>query len=560
MTFFRLKRFLTISTLLLCVLTSQTLANVTYFTNANGYTLRTNTEDKYALVRFSEMLIKDDKVVGIGNGLNAPEGAQVIDVKQRTILPGIIDAHGHLLGLGENLTQANLREASSEMDAVKLVKDFIGSVSIGDGWIIGRGWNQENWHNKQFPSKDSLDKAFPNQAVWLTRVDGHAAWANSKALKIAGITELTVSPEGGDIIHGKDGKPTGILIDNAMALVEHFIPKLDNKQLHLQLNTAFDHLLSLGITSMHDAGISEQVRDFYVEQSTDKALRVRIYAMLAATDPALDKMLSEGYISDKQDFLSIRSVKAYGDGALGSRGAALLAPYKDAPENSGLLVTKQAQLPGLFEQVISQDFQLNFHAIGDRANRLALIHFGEAFKQYPGNPMRHRIEHAQVIALDDIPKLKSLNVIPSMQPTHATSDKNMAEDRLGKQRLKGAYAWRTLLDQGSRIAFGSDFPVEKANPFHGLHAAVTRQDANNDPEGGWIPEESVSITEAFAGFTIDAAYAAFQEDILGTLDTNKKADFIIVDRDIFTVPAAEIRDTRVLQTWVNGKLAYSFEE
>jgi predicted amidohydrolase YtcJ len=242
---------------------------------------------------------------------------------------------------------------------------------------------------------------------------------------------------------------------------------------------------------------------------------------------------------------------------LGSRGAALLEPYSDDKDNHGLLVTPEEQLPILFSNVLGSGFQLNFHAIGDRANRLALQQFANTFKMIPNNTKRHRIEHAQVIAVEDIPMFKELDVIPSMQPTHATSDMNMAEDRIGKQRLKGAYAWRTFLEQGSKIAFGSDFPVELANAFHGLHAAVTRQSGQNEPEKGWIPEEKVDLQQALRGFTLDAAYAAFQEEELGTIEAGKRADFIFIDRDIFTIPSSQIRDTTVLQTWINGKQAYA---
>jgi predicted amidohydrolase YtcJ len=530
-------------------------SKTTHFVNINGYTLN----QKGELVTFEELIIKDDKIIDIGRELTASADAQRIDIKGDTVIPGIIDAHGHLLGLGENLTKVDLRYAEDESHAVKLIQAFVSRDVQTDQqqWIIGRGWNQVTWPTKTFPSRQSLDKAFPNTPVFLSRVDGHAAWVNSKALALAGIDASTSSPSGGEIAKDADGNPTGLLIDNAMYLVEKHIPLPTLADKKKQLDVAQGHLLSLGITSMHDAGVSKEVRDFYLQQAAAGELNVRIYAMLSATDPNISEMLDDGFIQDDQRFLSIRSVKAYGDGALGSRGAALLAPYSDDPDNSGLLVTPKAALPALFEQVISKDFQLNFHAIGDRANRLALEHFALAFKQYPKNSARHRIEHAQVVAVEDIPLFKKFDVIPSMQPTHATSDMNMAEDRLGRERLKGAYAWQTFLKQGSRIAFGSDFPVELANPFHGLHAAVARQDGQMQPTGGWIPEQAVTLQQALRGFTLDAAYAAFQEDLLGTLNIGKKADFVVLDRDIFNVPSAEIRSTQVKQTWVNGKLVYS---
>jgi hypothetical protein len=524
-----------------------------YFTNVNGYTL--NAEGQ--LQQFSELYVVDDKVSAIGDDLSVESSVSPVDMQQAVMLPGLIDAHGHILGLGENLIQVDLRGSASEEEAVARIKAHISANGAQEnGWIIGRGWNQVLWPNQQFPSKSSLDSSFPDTPVMLSRVDGHADWVNTKALKLAGIDTNTRSPAGGEIVKDETGQPTGLLIDNASHLVNAVVPAATTRDLLKRLNLASKHLLSLGITSAHDAGINQQVKNLYVGQAQSKAMELRIYAMLSATDPNIEAMLKQGHYSDDQGYLSIRSVKAYGDGALGSRGAALLAPYSDDPHNSGLLVTPEESLPMLFNTVIAANFQLNFHAIGDRANRLALLQFDKTFENFPQNTQRHRIEHAQVIAPKDIPLFIEFGIIPSMQPTHATSDMNMAEDRLGKERLKGAYAWQTFLQQGSRIAFGSDFPVELANPFHGLHAAITRQDANDNPESGWIAEESVSREQAFRGFTLDAAYAGFQDNMIGSLETGKKADFIIVDRDIFAVDAALIRDTQVEQTWVNGKRVY----
>ena len=524
-----------------------------FFTNVTGYTLNSQGE----LLEFSSIHIKDDKVARVGSQLKKPKSVAAIDMKGAVMLPGIIDAHGHILGLGGNLIEVDLRGTTSEKEAVARIKAHVSAEGIQDnGWIIGRGWNQVLWPNQQFPTKASLDKAFPDTPVMLSRIDGHADWVNSKALEIANINQHTSSPSGGEIIKDDKGLPTGLLIDNASNLINAHIPKATTQDLVKRLNFATDHLLSLGITSAHDAGISEQVRDMYIEQAESDALRLRIYAMISATDPNIEAMLKQGHYGDEQGYLSIRSVKAYGDGALGSRGAALLAPYSDDPHNSGLLVTPEENLPTLFNTIIGAGFQLNFHAIGDRANRLALLQFAKTFETFSENTQRHRIEHAQVIAPEDIPLFKEYGIIPSMQPTHATSDMNMAEDRLGKARLKGAYAWQTFLKQGSPIAFGSDFPVELANPFHGLHAAITRQDANQQPENGWINQESVSRKQALRGFTLDAAYSGFQEHMIGSLEVGKKADFIIIDRDIFAIEPSLIRDTRVLQTWVNGKRAY----
>jgi hypothetical protein len=550
-----------LSITLVLTLTSTSVSSLTFIDNVKGYTL--NQQGK--LITFTNIAFEDEFIIGMD--LTQEPGGIVtkIDGRGRVMLPGLIDAHGHILGLGQNLLEIDLRGSPNEDDSVKRVLEFVSANSLstktskkeGTKWLIGRGWNQVLWPTKAFPNKASLDAAIKDRPVVLSRVDGHAVWVNSAALKLAGIDANTPSPAGGEIVKDKVGQPTGVLIDNAEYLVTKLIPKADVEQLSAQLNAASEHLLSLGITSVHDAGISKQVYEFYQRQAQTGQLMFRIYAMIAATDPQINDMLTKGHINTADDMLSIRSVKAYGDGALGSRGAALIKPYSDDKDNHGLLVTPQESLPSLFSQVLAANFQLNFHAIGDRANRLALQQFAKTFKIYPENTERHRIEHAQVVAVEDIPLFKELGIIPSMQPTHATSDMNMAEDRIGKVRLKGAYAWKTFLEQGSRVAFGSDFPVELANAFHGLHAAVTRQTPENEPKMGWIPEEKVSIEDALRGFTLDAAYAAFQDDKLGTLEIGKRADFIFIDRDIFKRPASDIRDTQVLETWINGQQVFS---
>lgn len=554
---FAAKLILTTSSLLLASLIGAqlSLANTKY-TNLNGYSLN----EKGELVSFSQFVVDNDLIVAVGDAADSMTTDTVIDLKGKTVLPGLIDAHGHILGLGANLLEVDLRGSTSEEEAAQRVLTYVSQHKGNQdnkSWIIGRGWNQVLWDSKAFPTKASLDKLLPDTPIWLSRVDGHAGWGNSKALALAGISADTISPSGGEIIKDNQGQPTGVLIDNAEYLVTKVIPQANKAQLVEQLQTSMQHLVSLGITSAHDAGISQEVRDLYIEKAQENALIVRIYAMLAATDPNIEQMLAKGHVADQQGFLSIRSVKAYGDGALGSRGAALLAPYSDDPDNVGLLVTPQETLPQLFNKVIGANFQLNFHAIGDRANRLALQQFAASFDNFPENQERHRIEHAQVVAVEDIPLFKKYGIIPSMQPTHATSDMNMAEDRIGKQRLKGAYAWQTFLQQGSPIAFGSDFPVELANPFHGLHAAITRQNALQEPQKGWIPEEKVTRIQALKGFTIDAAYSGYQESLIGSIEPGKKADFIVIDKDYFEIDESEIRDIEVIQTFVNGKAVYS---
>lgn len=538
---------------LLSLMSTQLIA-ATLIDNITGYTLT----QKGELISFKQLLIDNGKVLAL-DPKTTPSDTTRVDGRGKYLLPGLIDAHGHLMGLGDNLLLVDLRDATSEQDAAKKVAAY-AFAHPDQTWISGQGWNQELWPDRAFPSAASLDKTLGSRPAWLTRVDAHAGWANSVALKLAGIDENTPDPVGGKIVRRPDGKPSGVLIDNAMSLVTDIMPQANAEQYAQQLEAAGNHLLSLGVTSMHDAGIEHRLYDFYLKRAAEGTLPIRIYAMISATDPLLADMLSNGYVNSKDDFLSIRSVKAYGDGALGSRGAALLAPYSDAPHQSGLMLTQPEDFASLFTQVISAGFQLNFHAIGDRANHLALAQFEETFKSIGGKALRNRIEHAQVIAPEDLPKFAELGVLPSMQPTHATSDKNMAESRIGKARMKGAYAWQTLLKSGIALPLGSDFPVELANPFYGIHAAVTRQDRNNQPVKGWYPEEALTREQAFRGFTLDAAYAGHQEDKIGTLTPGKWADFILVDKDMFTIPEQDLWKITVLQTWVAGNKVYSATE
>jgi predicted amidohydrolase YtcJ len=538
----------------LFVINTLVFAAPSHIGNVKGYTLNNAGE----LISFSNMVFDAGKVVAIGAeelGQKYPN-ATFIDGENKVMLPGLIDAHGHVMGLGETLLQVDLRESKSALDAAKMVQAY-AKTQQDLAWVTGRGWNQVLWPGKAYPTASLLDEYVNNKPVMLSRVDGHASWVNSKALEIAGITKDTLDPPGGKIVRDEQGNPTGVLIDNAESLMLKHLPKTSDAKLTAQLNAAGEHLLSEGITSVHDAGIDKVVYNYYKKRVAEHSLPVRIYPMIAATSADLRQLLETGHVQDQYDWLSIRSVKAYGDGALGSRGAALLQPYSDAQDNTGLLVTREQDLKPLFDLVLGKGFQLNFHAIGDRANRLALDQFADSFERMGGKSLRNRVEHAQVVNVDDIPRFKALNIIPAMQPTHATSDMNMAKDRVGAARLKGAYAWQTFLKQGSPVAFGSDFPVELSNPFFGLHAAVTRQDRNNSPDSGWIPSEAVTLKQAFRGFTLDAAYAAHQEHILGGLTEGKWADFILIDQDVFTTSPQNIWKTQVLETWIAGEKRFT---
>ena len=534
---------------------SAALADTVLVHNIKGYGFNADRE----LVPFTVLAFDDasGKVLARGDKalLQQYADARKLDGAGKTMLPGLIDGHGHMLGLGEYLNQADLRGISSEQATVAEVARFAATVPQAP-WVIGRGWNQVLWDDKQFPDKSLLDEAVTERPVWLVRIDAHAGWANSKALAAAGISKDTLDPPGGEIIRDAQGNPTGVLIDNAMQLVQRRIPAptSDDKTAALQL--AFDHLLALGITSVHDAGVNTGLADIYQQLAETSQLPLRLYAMLSAKDPELGRWLEQGIVDDPQDWLDIRSVKIYGDGALGSRGAALLADYSDQPGQTGLLVTQPDALTQIMQLTMNAGFQANVHAIGDRANRLALDRFELLATSEQRLAGRHRIEHAQIVAPNDIPRFKALHVLPSMQAVHATSDKNMAGDRLGVARLRGAYAWRSFVDQGSIIVGGSDFPVELANPFHGLHASVTRQDQQNQPVGGWLPEQRLTLTEALRSFTVDAAYGAFQEDTLGTLAPGSWADFVLIDQDIFNIEPSQIWQVLPEQTWVHGQLRY----
>ncbi len=527
-------------------------ANTTVVHNINGYT-PTNNGD---LANFQTLVFKDGRVINRGNEslVSSYPDATVIDGQGKVLLPGLIDAHGHIIGLGQNLMRLDLRDTTSIEEIGEKLKAF-ASQSDQD-WIIGRGWNQENWPVKEFASAKDLDKYVSNKPVVLSRIDGHAVWVNTKAMELAGLKADAKSPAGGEIIRHEDGSPTGVFIDKAENLITSAIPKTSMKSLSSALDKAGEHLLSLGITSAHDAGIDKDTWQLYKDRAENHTLPIRIYAMLSAADPQLESMLKAGKVHDNQDMLSIRSVKVYADGALGSRGAALLADYADRKGHKGLMLENQEQLQEIYKLCFTHGFAAHTHAIGDRANREVLDAYEAVFKSTGGKLLRNRIEHAQIVEPSDIGRFKELKIIPSMQPVHATSDMHMAEQRLTDNQLQGAYAWQTFLAQGSKVAAGSDFPVELANPFHGLYSAITRQDHQGQPEAGWRPEELLTREQALRAFTLDAAYSAQQEFKLGSLEKGKWADFILVDTDIISAPVQDIWQTQVLQTWLGGTKRY----
>ncbi|WP_377112039.1 amidohydrolase [Pseudoalteromonas sp. M58] len=540
----------------LCALSSVAIAQTKVIYNANGYTPLYKGKMRHGEVNtFTTLVIKDGKVVKTGPDSlkNSFPGATLIDANGKTLLPGLIDAHGHVIGLGENLSQLDVRGAKSVDEITAKLNEFAKGK---EGWIIGRGWNQELWSDTRFPTAADLDKVVSDRPVILSRVDSHAIWVNSKALELANINADTPAPAGGEIIKDEFGKPTGIFIDKAEILVTQHMPATSAQSVSNALDAAGKHLLSLGITSTHDAGIDKTTWQVYKQRAELGTLPLRIVAMLSAASPDLNMMLKAGRYQDAQDFLSIRSVKIYADGALGSRGAALIEEYADRANHFGLMLETQQKLEQLFTLTFKSGFSANTHAIGDRANKIVLDAYQNVFKQTGGILLRNRMEHAQIVSPEDIPRFKTLKIIPSMQPVHATSDMHMAEQRLTDKQLQGAYAWQTFLEQGSTIAAGSDYPVELANPFDGLYSAITRMDHNQLPENGWRASEVLSREDALRAFTLGGAYAAHQEFKLGSLEQGKWADFILVDQDYFKVPIEQLYKTQVLQTWIAGTLRY----
>lgn len=522
--------------------------------NANGYTL----DGSGKLLRFKGLLIDDagrvERLLTDGEAPALGGDDFTVDAGGRTLLPGLIDAHGHVMGLGFQALRVDLSDSKSLDEALAKVRAY-AAANPQARWIVGRGWNQVSWGLGRFPSAAELDRAVPDRPVWLSRVDGHAGWANSKALQAAGITAKTADPSGGRIERGPDGRPSGVLVDAAMVLVDKHVPPPTPAEAEAALEQALGLMVSVGLTGVHDAGVEPEAWALYRRFAEEGRLTARIYGMAAGAE-ALDRIAPDGAIGwSFGDRLAMRAVKLYADGALGSRGAALKAPYSDDPHNKGLRFLDDAALRALVGRIAGRGFQVNVHAIGDAANSQVLNSFA-ALDAASRERLRHRIEHAQVVDPAELPRFAQLRVIASVQPTHATSDKAMAEDRIGPQRLTGAYAWRTLLQSGARIAAGSDFPVEPASPFFGLHAAVTRQDRDGNPPGGWHAEQAMTRTEALAGFTTDAAFAGHAEDLVGTLEPGKWADFILVDRDIFAVAPGEIWKTQVQETWLAGKRVY----
>ncbi|WP_281847689.1 amidohydrolase [Olleya namhaensis] len=513
----------------------------TIITNANVYTVDANFSNAEAFA------IKDGKFVAVGKAAdikNKYKAKALIDVAGQTVLPGFIDAHCHFYGLGLNQLQVNLRDTKSYDDVISKVVEF--QKKKPSKFIIGRGWDQNDWEVKTYPTKAELDKLFPNIPVALTRIDGHAMICNQAALDLAKITESTIA-EGGEILK-ENGKLTGVLIDNPMELVEAVFPEPTKQQQIDALLEAQKICTDLGLTTVSDAGLDKQVIELIDSLQQAGTLDMRIYAMISNREANLDYYLNKGKI--KTDRLNVQSVKVYADGALGSRGAALKQDYSDQHDHFGALVIGVEAYKDLAKRIEKAGYQMNTHAIGDSANRFVLQTYAKTLESESNR--RWRVEHAQVITDNDFEYFKNENIIPSIQPTHATSDMYWAEDRLGKDRIKGAYAYKTLLEKSGRVALGTDFPVERVSPFLTFYAAVSRQDTKQYPEGGFNKENGLTREETLKGMTIWAAYSNFEDTEKGSIEVGKYADFIILGDNIMTIDQKEIPNIKVKETYING--------
>jgi predicted amidohydrolase YtcJ len=500
------------------------------------------------------MAVRGGLIVAVGNDVSKLIGpaTKVIDAKGATVLPGLIDSHGHVEGLGSFLENLDFRGVTSEKEIANKVREAAKTAKPGE-WILGRAWDQNLFATKQFPTADSISEAAPNNPVSLTRVDGHAAWVNKKAMEMADLNAATKDPDGGRILRDANGRPTGVLIDRARGMVDRKIPAATADQVERRILRALQECARLGITSVHDAGVGAEGIDAYHALAKAGKLPIRSYVMLGGgPGPLLDSWFAKG--PEIGNYLTIRSIKLVADGALGSRGAAMLEPYSDDPGNKGLLITKQDVIRAVAAKAVTRGFQVNTHAIGDAANRAALDAYGEVLKG--ANDKRFRIEHAQIIAPGDFVKFKNYSVLASMQATHATSDMPWAATRIGNERIKGAYAWQTLIKLGVHLPNGSDFPVESPNPMFGLYSSITRQDQKGMPAGGWFPDQKMTREETLRSWTIEGAYAAFEETHKGSLEPGKLADFIMLSGDVMTMPESEIWKTKVSLTVVGGKIVH----
>ena len=550
------------------------------FYNGKIYSL----DDKNSV--YEAVAVKNGIIYDLGSSeelLKKYSHTEKIDLKGAIVFPGFIDAHGHITGYGDNLLQIDLVGTNSQEEIANLVKQKANQMKEGE-WILGVGWDQNDWEDKSWPSHEILDKASPKNPVALTRIDGHALWVNKKALELAGIDKNTPDPDGGEIKKDKNGNPTGLLIDNAMNLVYKVIPPPTDEELEKTILVSTNNLVKYGITSVHDMGVGERTIKIYKKLADEGKLPIRVHVYVDGIGETWNKYLI-GYANN---FVNVDGIKLFVDGAMGSRGALMTEPYQDDPKNFGLMLLSEEQIYNVAKDAIQKGLQVATHAIGDSGNFIVIKAYEKAFEELKPVDPRFRIEHVQVINPNDVKRLARLKIIPSMQPVHATSDMPWAEARLGPERVKWSYAYKSVLNETKMIAGGSDFPVENPSVLEGIYAAVTRQDKNGHPknaddvlklvkekkwviskegikdpknfENGWYPDQKLTIDEAIKCFTKWAAYAVFEENKKGTIEIGKWADFTILDKDLYNIPPDEILNTNVLMTVVNGKIVYKKEE
>lgn len=521
--------------------------------NARVYTVDTAHPDAQAIAVGGDRLL----AVGTNAEIQALRGprTQVIDAGGRAVIPGLHDAHGHVLGLGQGLQQLDLRGTTSAQAVVDAVRAKAGQTPQGQ-WIQGRGWDQNDWAVATWPTAAQLDAAAPDHPVYLSRVDGHAAWVNTAAMRVARLTSAVGDPDGGRVLRTADGTPTGVLVDTAQRLVSRHIAAPDRTARRQHLRLADDMAARLGLTMVHDAGVAWDDAVMYRAVADEGTLKTRLYVMLRPPGPG--ETLPPPLIGHAGHLLTVRAVKLVADGALGSRGAALHAPYSDEPGTRGLLVTSPEQLHAQALASVKAGYQPCIHAIGDRANTAVLDLFERLQREVPGSrALRMRNEHAQILRASDIPRFAALDVIASIQATHATSDMPWVADRLGAERTRaGAYMWQALRRSGARLANGSDFPVEEPNPMLGFYAAITRQDRARQPPGGWMPDQRLSRAEALHSFTAGAAFAAHMEQDLGTLRPGALADLLVLSDDIMQVAPERILTAHPVVTIRGGRVTF----
>jgi hypothetical protein len=489
----------------------------------------------------------------------AGDATRRIDAGGGMVLPGLIDAHGHIASLGSQIASLDLRGVASLDEVTRRVRDRAAQLSPGE-WVTGGGWDQNLWPGEQFPDHRPLTEAAPDRPVWLSRIDGHAMWANRKAMDLAGISRATPDPSGGEIVRDAKGDPTGIFVDNASELIGRVVPPPSRDRLKSSILLALQRCAAAGLTEVHDAGVSAEEVAAYKEMADAGQLPLRVYLMWSGmgmgSAAALDQALAEPQLVNHKDRVTLRSVKLMIDGAMGSRGAVFFADYDDDQGNRGLFVMQPEAVEEYARVALKRGYQVNTHAIGDRGIRLTLDAYEKALAAHPSPDPRPRIEHLQCIAKDDVPRLKSLGVIASMQPSHATSDMYWADERVGTERGQGLYAWRWVIESGALIAAGSDFPVDPEKPLIGIHSALTRQDLKHWPEEGWHPEQKMTLDEVLRAYTVNAAYAGYEEKVKGRLVPGLWADLTVLAKDLRAIPPQEIPDVAVTHTIVGGSVVH----